>query len=90
MDRREWQDKKNECLTLYTRQDITRKKLISEEGIENPIEKSVFTIGVMTPYQFVQEFDIQGDATNWRINNVDEYLLINGEKVYEADCEEVI
>lgn len=86
----EWQEKKKYCIDNAETINKVDKRLEDEDGLQFVPFTTTYIPPIPVAFIFVIENDIQGGARDWRINNISEYLVIDGVKVLETDCDEVI
>ena len=90
MIKQEWKDRKNFCMDNAEVVQQEDKRLADEYGTQYVPYIVRYIPPVPTNYIFITESEVVGDTCNWRINSVIEYLVVDGTKIFEADCTEVI
>lgn len=86
MTRQEWIDKKQYCIDNAVTIDKKDRRLQDDNGVQFVPGTTIYTPPIPSDYVFVIEFEIVDGTANWKINSSLEYLVNNGNKIYEADC----
>jgi hypothetical protein len=90
MNKQEWQDKKKYCIDNAETINKVDKRLEDEDGVQFVPFTTEYIPSVPVAFIFVTENEIIGGAKDWRVNSTSEYLLVDGVKIQESDCTEVI
>lgn len=90
MNKQEWRDKKQFCIDSAITVTKLDKRLEDSNGVQFVPFTTTYTPPIPNNFIYVAENEILGGTVDWRVNNTSEYLIIDGVKVYEADCSEVV